>query len=348
MPEPSDNPSDNPSVVEASETRFRRPVVGDGRDMDDYRRQVADCYGPHANPFAYYQRLVTALLGMRDVAIRPLFEFADAVPEGQRVIGLRHDVDADPWTALECARFLARHGVCGSFYLLHTAPYYGDFVGDVFVRAPELKACLRGLIVAGCEIGVHNDALELFRRGYDGIAALATELAWARSHGAVIRGTIAHNSGPVYGAENYEIFSGRVLWPRDVTTSDGELVPLGSASERELGLSYEGTFAMPKVEPDAAAAAEFFADRASCDLRSQQWMRRYLVENPAVDWHIDAQAWLLGRDRWVVAGGSSAPDLFDWDGDLDSVLRFVDARPPGTRTVLVVHPEYVRGVAGRR
>ncbi len=75
---------------------------------------------------------------------------------------------------------------------------------------------------------------------------LEQELRWLRSLGVVVRGTLAHNSAPVYGAENFEIFEGRVLWEREVRCENGRILPLGKLSEKKLDLSYEGAFAIPK------------------------------------------------------------------------------------------------------
>lgn len=322
---------------------FEPPEAAWGVDLDGYFEQVRTCYEPLANPFDYYRRLVAELRQVERLRLAPLYELATSSERDARVVGLRHDVDADPVTALRCARHLAREGICGSFYLLHTAPYYGQLVGGRLIRHARLREWVRGFVVAGCELGLHNDCLTLYRDyGVSGAKALQQELAWLRSEGAVVRGTVAHNCGAVYGAENYEIFAERQLWTRPVRTPSGKRVPLGQLRERDLDLQYEGTFAVPRAMLDRAAAQAFFGDPASADVRSEAWMRRFLLDNPCCEWEVGCQCWLTGRDRWVVAGRRGHERIFEWDVDLTRMLEVLRQMPDGSRAVLVVHPEYVR------
>ncbi|OGA21478.1 MAG: hypothetical protein A3I02_01455 [Betaproteobacteria bacterium RIFCSPLOWO2_02_FULL_67_26] len=323
---------------------FPACLAADAFDMDGYFAQLSETYRPHANPFHYYEQFVDVVESSPLTAIRPLFELFAPGAEQRRVMGIRHDIDADPVTAVRCARHLAARGICGSFYLLHSAPYYGHFAHNLFLRNPQLRGWVMGLVAAGCEIGVHNDALKVYLEwGKDGASALETEIAWLRMLGARVRGTVAHNSGPTYGAENFEIFSGRTLWARQLTDRRGRALPLDNLAEAKLGLAYEGTFAKRKHRFDRDAAERFFADREAASVRSEAWMRRYLLDNPALDWAIDYQFWLVGKDSWVAAGRFADEELFEWQVDLDRVRQLVLRLPAGSRTVFVVHPEYVRG-----
>lgn len=319
-------------------------VVDIGRDMDNYWDQVVSSLFELMNPFAYYEDIVGSLSSIAGLDIVPLYELMQRSAEGTRLVALRHDVDADPLTALRAARYLARYGICGGFYLLHTSPYYANIHHGVVIRNPELPRWVREFIVSGCELGLHNDAFGVVNLWMkDGAAAVTEEIRFLRSLGAMIRGTVAHNSGPVYGAENYEVFAGRKLWQRRVTTARGHTLPLECLSERELALTYEGTFAIPKRGgPSISEAAAFFGDLSSANIRSEEWMRRYLLNNPCCDWTIDCQFWLIGKDSWVGAGKFSENLLFEWNVGLDQILHIVRNLPPGTRSLFVIHPEYVR------
>ncbi|NIM97527.1 MAG: hypothetical protein GTO24_05410 [candidate division Zixibacteria bacterium] len=273
---------------------------------------------------------------------------------------------------MRAARYLARKGVCGSFYLLHTAPYYGDFHEGTFTRNPMMAELVLRFIVSGCELGLHTDPFWVYTvHNMDGAEAVKQELTWLRSLGAVIRGTVAHNSAPVYGCENYEVFEERVLWHRQVRSPSGKILPLGKLSERELKLSYEGNFTIRKKDIKVQDAVEFcsnvtgketyrvlreggklmvrMSDRGessinevltSADVRSKAWMRRYLVDNPCCDRTIDYQFWLIGRDKWVVAGKQKGQYLFEWEIDIDRLLDLIQNLPENTRSVLVIHPDY--------
>ena len=308
-------------------------------DMESYFAQVEANYAQLANPFHYYRELIDFLSAVgRSISIVPLADLmTETAGQGSR-IAIRHDVDADPITAVRCARYLARTGIPGSFYLLHTAPYYGLFQQGMFVRSPLLQKWVRELILAGCEIGLHNDALGVYlHHGFDGAQALTTEIAWLRDQGAVVKGTVAHNSGPAYGAENSEVFHGRLLWSRSVRRN-GKRLPLGVLSEQAVGLTYEGTYVRPKLVRDSKQASAFLEDISSASTSSESWMRSFLHSNPTLDYLVDFQFWLLGIDKWTITG----PDLFLWHVNLDRVLAELDKLPEGARAVVVVHPEYVR------
>lgn len=316
-----------------------RPLAVNELDLADYFRQVDLNYRGYANPFHHYEQLLTMLESHTRVSLSPCYEFAGA-PRGSSVqVSLRHDVDADPVTAVRMARLLARRGIGATFYLLHTAIYYGQFFGSLFIRHRELPRWIEQMLVAGCELGVHNDALGAHQRlGVDGPAALVQEIEWLRGQGATIRGTAGHNSAPVYQAENSEIFRGRVLWNTDDAVR-GRL-PLGVLDEGALGLTYEGTFAARRRTTSGASA--FAGDRASADIRSPSWMKAYLCENPCCDWQVDMQVWVVGQNRWV-AGGRVGGQVYFRDGLTLTDLRTVmDDLPGGARCLFVLHPEYFR------
>lgn len=307
-------------------------------NLDDYFRQVEINYKSLANPFHYYAELINFLNEKQQFNVVPLSDLLTAEIDERPVVSLRHDIDADPVTAIRCARYLARVGLPGSFYLLHTAPYYGFFHEELFVRTQELSDWVIKLIVTGCEIGVHNDALGLYCNGLDGGQALVDEIEWLRSKGAKITGTVAHNSGPTYGAENSEIFHGRVLWERTVK-QHGHKLPLGIVDEASIGITYEGTYTRRKANLDVANASAFFADKSSASATSEFWMKSFLHSNPAMDYLVDYQFWLIGQNKWVVSG----PGVYLWNIGIDQVFSVLKKLSRPSRAVIVVHPEYVRG-----
>jgi hypothetical protein len=297
--------------------------------FEAFAEQVRQNYADLANPFTTYQALIEGLESIDRLTILPLRELAETNATDTRVLGLRHDIDGDPLTAIRLSRHLASRGIGGSFYLLHTAGYYGVQEDGRLVRNPALAGWVRDLIVSGCEIGVHNDAFGSTPQ------TLVDEIEWLRSQDAIVRGTVAHNSAPAYGGANSEVFVGRRLGPVD------RPLPLESLDERDLGLTYEGTFAVPSPNGDETAAARFRDDRAGASVRCRQWMRAFLVDNPTCGWDVDVQIWLIGRDEWVIASGDrAATPIFEWCVDLRRVLAAIDERPDGARIVVVLHPEY--------
>lgn len=315
-----------------------------GPNPDELRERVDRSYKHLYNPFRYYEAFIDELLQIKDVELRPLYEVATLAANGKKIIGLRHDIDEDPVTGLRAARYLAQRAVCGSFYLLHTSHYYGKFCHGVFIRNPKLPQWVKGFVVSGCEVGIHNDALGVFlTRDADGVVALKTEIAWLRSQGAAIKGSVAHNSPPLYGAGNEEIFRGRVYWGRQVSTPNGLILPLGTVSESELGLTYEGTFSTRKREFDVRKAEEFVESFEPDAVRSGTWMRQLLLDNPCCDYSVDYQFWLVGKDSWVAAGRFGENELFEWKVSASRVIEIVGSLPPNTKSLMVIHPCYVSG-----
>jgi len=291
--------------------------------------------------FASYVRLTDHLRRSSRIRVLRLARLHEESAQDRVLVGLRHDVDDDVWTALRCARRLASIGMPGSFYLLHTSHYYGRFTDRRFLRHRGLTSILRELLVAGCEVGLHNDALGVYYRfGFDGLQAVQTELDWLRQQGLQVLGTTAHNSAPVHGAENFEVFRGLAFADRGECVRDGRTVPLQGLVPQALGLMYEGNFPRPRPGADPAVLERFLAPPAPDAIRSRQWLESYFCRNPTFDRDYDASVWLLAADAWMIATHGQQPTLL-WPVDLDRVLEFLDRCAPDSRVIFNIHPEYL-------
>ena len=82
-----------------------------------------------------------------------------------------------------------------------------------------------------------------------------------------------------------KFLKGRGLWKRKAQSPQTGLYPYEALNEAELGLSYEGTFAIPKAELDPVTATEFLQTWQKQNIRCENWMRTYLLQNPACDWN---------------------------------------------------------------
>jgi len=198
------------------------------------------------------------------------------------------------------------------------------------MQEQAIRELVLGFIVAGCELGLHTDPYQLYARGVDGAAHVKVKLEWLRSQGAIVRGTVGHNSAPAYGCENFEVFREHVMWDRKMPW------PLGVLSEKKLGLEYEGNFPKRKRNIDVKRAVVFTQSLKDAGVRDEKWMRTYLMDNPLYDRELDCQFWLIGRDKWAVGG----TDTWEWEVGLDRVLELVRGLPEGSRSVVVVHPDY--------
>jgi hypothetical protein len=302
--------------------------------LDEINTSIYECYGPDletgpregrivVDSLFQYERLVRDLAAVdhlefvthRDLVRRPC-------PPDRILCAIRHDVDADIRAAVAEAEIERGHGAATTYYVLHTAPYYGGFAKGVFRRHGCMAILYREIQDLGHEVALHTDPLHLYQNlQIDGAAAVRTELAWLRSEGLVVTGTVAHNSAPVYGVENFAIFRGRNrrgLGPDAAGGSDellteivhdGKWAPLGVLDEAELGLEYEGNDVFRLDD----APLEYGATR-----RVNRWR------------------WNAHRDRL-----KRTPDpTEDPFVDQERLLADVAAMPPGRRLLLSVHPLY--------
>ena len=321
-----------PSMVADTETNIRFQIEA------NYGQGLAHAYDE-------FRRLLERCRTDPSIRTEPLTALGTPTPADARRVFLRIDVDADPWTGVRMSRDLAFFGLAGNIFLLHTAPYYGYWAGDTFVRHGWMPTIVRDLVVAGVEIGLHNDAMGLARTlSNPGLAATAmtAEIKWLRSQGANVRGTVGHNSIPGQGAENSEVFVGRRLMPNRLDPRRSRL-PIESVREYALSLVYEGTGAVPRPAAalDAAEIAGYVDASRNASTRDEDWMRLYLVDNPLHDWAADFQIWAIGGGRWVLGGRTPEGDRrFEWNIDVARVLDALGEIPAGSSTMIVLHPEY--------
>jgi peptidoglycan/xylan/chitin deacetylase (PgdA/CDA1 family) len=309
-------------------------------------RSVSDDYQKLGlvNSFSLFQELIKALIDCTHLEIRPLKKLLDPlIDKNQSVLSIRVDMDTDISYGLRMARYCARYGIPATFFILHNSWYYGEVKDKIFYRYSGMADYVRDFIVTGCELGLHTDALGLYGQyGVDGAEAVRTEVAWLRQQGAKIEGTVAHNSAPLYGAENFEVFKGRALDNRQSIMVQEKSIPLQVLSEVDLGLSYEGNFpVLPKVL-DHTALNRFLAPAPTDAVRSYDWLKTYLVDNPVFSRGYDYDIWLLGKDLWAIAPHVET-EPFEYPVASSRVFEFLASVKPGQRIVITLHPIYLSG-----
>ncbi len=309
-------------------------------DYDDYFNQVRLNYKNIDNPFWYFENLINELLNINDIDILPLCKFVKENPKNKSVVGLRFDVDADPITAVRCSRYLARVGLSASFYLLHTAQYYGLFEKNIFIRNPMVRQWIQEIIIAGSEIGIHNDILGCyFHHKVNGLQAFKAELEWMRGCGAKITGTTAHNTFLSYDAENYEIFKEHLLFKRNWRTRHKS--HLAQISKKDVGLEYEGTFGIAKQHYNMKEIKKYKKLYSSAGLCSNEWTSKFLLDNPVNDWSVDYQVWLVGKNKWIFSGNIGRDNFFEFEISLVRVIEIIKNKiKKNSKILFVLHPEY--------
>jgi len=292
------------------------------------------------NPFSLYQQVVDFFAHRNRYIVRPLRDLKEPLPPHYASVCFRHDLDGDIVTGIRAACYLARQGVPGSFYVLHTSGYYGYLDNGTFVRNVAMESYIADLVATGCEIGLHTDPLYLFcKHDINGCSAVKEEIAWLRSLDANVCGSVAHNSAHLFGAENFEIFRGRSWGGRHGFECDGKRVPLQIIDEKSLGLRYEGNYPIQSDDFDTEVAAEFLSFLPDDGIRSPAWQKNYFMENPMFRRGYDMDIWLLGTDAWMVADYRTGKMM--WPVTTETMLGYLDEEEPGYRAVISIHPEYV-------
>ncbi|KAA0213213.1 MAG: hypothetical protein EDM82_13365 [Cyanobacteria bacterium CYA] len=280
-------------------------VVDSGRSLRDVVAQVNlscfECYGPdlRAGPhpdqgrvtvdtLAQYEKLIRELAAIPGLVFVPHTELNEyGCPPGQVVCSIRHDVDADMRAAVAEAEIEKMYGARTSYYILHTAPYYGTWIDGVHHRNGCMAHLYRQIQDLGHEIALHTDPLHLYQNmKLDGAQAVREEIAWLRAQGLKITGTVAHNSAPIYGIENFAIFKGKnrrglALGSRgepgedllDEIVHQGKWAPLGVLDEAELGLTYEGNDFFRRKDVRIEYGATRFLNRWRWDHHLKEWRK---------------------------------------------------------------------------
>jgi hypothetical protein len=174
--------------------------------------------------------------------VMPLDEMRNTFNSSKVVVGLRHDVDFNPFKALEMAKIEKKYGIRATYFLLATADYYGHISNSEIIRSTGISYLFREIYNTGAEIGIHNDLLTvMITHNIDPLKFNQEELSFYDSLGIPVHGTAAHGSpiAKVIGS-NYQMFSD--FAKNDSVEYQGKKYPLGRHSLEDYGFKYEAYF----------------------------------------------------------------------------------------------------------
>jgi hypothetical protein len=116
------------------------------------------------------------------------------------IISLRHDVDDNINAAVKFAYLEKKYGIKSSYYILHTAKYYGKTTSGSFKRNDDIIYYLKKIQDSfEHEIGFHNDLVTLqVVYTINPKIFLTDQLKWLRDNGISVSGTCAHGSPYCY------------------------------------------------------------------------------------------------------------------------------------------------------
>ena len=260
-------------------------------------------------------RMLLANLIAHDANIVPVSDITST--DEPRPIALRFDIDNAPEKAVEVARINSTYGIPGSFYFLHTHPYF---------HHPHMLKWVSMIRDYGGEIGLHTDPYTCYARGNDGAEEVKKGLDHLRKLGATITGTCAHGSYPVYKAEAFEIFK------QFKPMKDMCKYPTGILDMHSLGLVHEANHPM-MIEPtdDLSKYLELVNST-----ESPEWMFYYLADNPTFKHQYDVSVWYHFDNTWTLTCGS----VMTWKIRLNLLITIINKLPNDFRIVFTIHPEF--------
>jgi hypothetical protein len=199
-------------------------------------REKYDSYAVFS--WAQYTELL-AVLSQDKFVVLPLNEMRNTFNDSKVLVGLRHDVDFNPFKALEMAQIEKVYGMRSTYYFLATAEYYGQLSNSRMVRSPGIDFLFKEIQNTGAEIGIHNDLITIMiEYGINPYLFNREELAFYKSLKIKIYGTATHGS-PIAKKTipNYQIFSD--FAKSDSVKYQGKNYPIGEHSLKEYGFKYE-------------------------------------------------------------------------------------------------------------
>jgi len=188
-----------------------------------------------------YQMLLEKLSEEKFIVL-PLNEMRKHYSSDKVVVGLRHDIDFNPFKGLEMAEMEKSYGIRATYFILATAKYYGQVFNHGVMRNIGMDTLYKRISNRAGEIGIHNDLLTVMMEyGQNPFTFNMQEMEFYRSIGIKIHGTAAHGS-PIakVTVPNYQIFSDFVK--KDSVEYYGKWHHLGIKSLYEFGYEYESTF----------------------------------------------------------------------------------------------------------
>jgi len=174
---------------------IKRIKITDDISIDNGTRML----DPNVN-LIKYEDFLKYLVNSNRFLIVTQKDFATATSTDKVIISLRYDLDDDINTAVRFAYREHKYGIKSTYYVLHSANYYGATKLNYFKRNDKIINFLKKIQDDyGQEIGWHNDLVTLqIVYNIDSKLFLKTELNWLRDNGINIYGSVSHGSEYCY------------------------------------------------------------------------------------------------------------------------------------------------------
>ncbi|MCF6176357.1 MAG: hypothetical protein L3J71_11385 [Victivallaceae bacterium] len=185
-----------------------------------------------------YENLLKELAKDRYMVL-PIRDYVNAKAPDKVLVGMRHDIDFHPFKAEKMAELEQKYKLRSTFYILHSANYYGRYYPKKIRRNTAMNDLYKKLNDQGFEIGIHNDTISLMLK-YDiePLKFIHEEIAYYNKIGIQVNGVASHGAAYVLqmGLNNTYMFS--EFGKGKTIERNGKKYQYGQYSLKEFGFDY--------------------------------------------------------------------------------------------------------------
>lgn len=206
--------------------------------------------------WAEYRKLLTELSKPK-YKVLPLCEFNKDNSRDKVVVALRHDSDSHPLKALKMAKIEKAMGIRSSYFLLHSAKYYGNADNGVIIRNGAIDKLAQKLYGMGFEIGIHRDLFNMmWNYQFEPRAFMKEEVAYYKNLGIPVTGSAAHGDGTTIRRKLNEMWIYSEFGKKGVYTLNGINYPYGKYKTSDFGVDYEA-YLLKRNDSDSDIGGNF-------------------------------------------------------------------------------------------
>lgn len=194
----------------------------------------------------HYDNFLNYLSTSDHFLIVQLKDFKNTTSKDKVVLALRYDIDDNINAAVKFAYREHKYSIKSTYFILHTAAYYGKIIGTTFNRNNKIIYYLKKIQNSfGQEIGIHNDLVTLqVVYGISPKEYLKNELAYLRGNDIHIWGTSSHGSPYCYKYQYYNAYFWKEYpdngWNYEYIKKGYNTIKIDKDSLENYNFTYEG------------------------------------------------------------------------------------------------------------